>query len=208
MTTVKKLVIAVVVLSLVLLGTIGTALAFLVAESEVVTNTFTYGKIELELWENLVDEDGELTEDKTYEGIEYLNIVPGDTVNKNPTATVKAGSEDCYVYVRVENNLVSTAVNAVNPVATLDIKPEWEKIGADGDTVTLYRYTADPQQPGDFNVFEHVTFSADLTVEDVATLKDIQDAIVIKAYAHQSDNTDVATADAAAIAWAGVTASN
>lgn len=201
MTTNKKLVIAVVALSLALACVVGSTLAFLVAESETVTNTFTYGNIQIELWENPLDADGNFdTDNKNYEGLEYLKVVPGDEVKKNPTVTVKEDSENCYVYVLVTNNLISTAENAVTPVATLNIKENWISIETSGNS-TLYRYTTNPQTAGDYNVFDEVSFSGDLKVADIETLKTIEDAIVIKAYAHQSDNTTMAVADEAAKAW-------
>ena len=83
MTTTKKLVVAVVALSLALVFVIGGTLAFLIAESNTVKNTFTYGSIALELTEdNGNDKDG----------LEFTNVVPGDVLAKDPTVTVKSGS--------------------------------------------------------------------------------------------------------------------
>ena len=88
MTTTKKLAIAVVALSLALVCVIGGTLAFLVATSNTVTNTFTYGEISLKLWE----------ENKTNEsGMNFTNVVPGDEWGKDPVITVVEGSETCYV---------------------------------------------------------------------------------------------------------------
>lgn len=203
MTTTKKLAIAVVALSLALVCAIGSTLAFLVAESNKVTNTFTYGNIKIELWENTVNDDGELTDTKDDDGIEYVNVVPGDTVNKNPTVTVVDKSEDCYVYVLVTNNLVLDGYTADNPVATLNIDTtsKWTQVATSGNSV-LYRYTAGAQEANaECEVFTTVKFNSALTVDDVAILKDIKNPIVIQAYAHQSDNTNVDTADAAAKTW-------
>ena len=149
MTTTKKLAIAVVALSLALVCAIGGTLAFLVAESDTVTNTFTYGKIEIELWENEVDENGVLDpEAKDYDGIVYEKIVPGDVVNKNPTVTVKAGSEECYVYVKVTNTLV---VDSVVTNMSVGEDGDWQLVES-ADTVALYRYKTIVKDVGDFDI--------------------------------------------------------
>lgn len=207
MTTTKKLTIAVVALALSLVLVVGGTLAFLVAESNIVTNTFTYGKIELELWENPVENGVFKGDTKETQGLKYENVVPGDVVKKNPTVTVKEGSESCFVYVLVTNNLISTAENATNPVATLHIKDNWVLIGSK-DNSMLYRYTTNAQTAGDYNVFEQVTFSNNLTIEDVTALAKIESPIVVKAYAHQAENTTMVVADAAALAWAGIETTN
>lgn len=189
MTTTKKLVIAVVALSLALVCAIGGTLAFLIAESDTVTNTFTYGTITLELSEkNKTDKDG----------LAFTNVVPGDELDKDPVVTVVEGSEACYVYVLIDNQL--------GTAATYNIGEQWTKAGESG-TKVLYRYNdiVDATKGvKDLAVFTKLKFGSNLVKADVEKLAGKN--VVISAYAHQSDNTDVATANAAAIAWAGVTA--
>ena len=185
----KKFLIVLVALVLSVTCTIGVTLAWLVAESNVVTNKFTYGTITIEVSEsNKQDKDG----------LDYTNVVPGDELAKDPVVTVVKGSEACYVYVLIDNQLGSAA--------TYDIASTWVKVGESG-TKVLYRYTTvvnalNVEQ--DCPVFTELTFSGDLKVEDVKNLAGKN--VVISAYAHQADNTDEATATAAAIAWAKVTA--
>lgn len=189
MTTTKKLVIAVVALSLALVCAIGGTLAFLIAESDTVTNTFTYGTITLELSEkNKTDKDG----------LAFTNVVPGDVLDKDPVVTVVEGSEACYVYVLIDNQL--------GTAATYNIGEQWTKVGESG-TKVLYRYNdiVDATKGvKDLAVFTKLKFGSNLVKADVEKLAGKN--VVISAYAHQSDNTDVATANAAAIALAGVTA--
>jgi hypothetical protein len=210
MTTTKKLVVAVVALSLALVSVVGATLAFLIAESEEVVNTFTYGKIAINLWENRVDEDGYISSG-TVTSQTYVNVVPGDTLQKNPTVTIQGGSEDCYLYVLVTNNLVLEGTNRVAPVATYHlIENSWEKVGEKGNAI-LYRCVKGGevrQKPGDYTVFDTVTFNENLTVDDVAELAELDDRIVIQAYAHQADNVPIFDADDAAIEWANVDAVN
>ena len=200
MTTTKKLVIAVIALSLALICAIGGTLAFLVAETKPVTNTFTYGEITISLWENVLDENGNVTDEKDYDGIEYGKIVPGDVVNKNPTVTVSNGSEPCYVYVLIENQL--------GDAANYDIKEDvWEEIGR-SENKLLYRYKVDDgivnaaDAEKNLVVFEKLVFSSDLDKNTIGALAGKN--VVISAYAHQSDNTTVDIANEAAIKWAKV----
>ena len=191
MSITKKLVIAVVAMAVAMCCMIGGTLAWLLHESNVVTNTFTYGTITIELTES----------NKTNKtGIAYTNVVPGDELDKDPVVTVKKGSEKCFVYVLITNQLGSAA--------TYNITNEWVKIGEDNNTNTiLYRYTANAVDASkteeDLAVFSKLKFSGDLTVDKVAALEG--KTVVIKAYAHQSDNTTIDVADDAAIGWAEVT---
>ena len=200
MTTTKKLVIAVIALSLALICAIGGTLAFLVAKTDPVTNTFTYGEITISLWENVLDEDGNVTDVKDYDGIEYGKIVPGDEVNKNPTVTVSEGSEPCYVYVLIENQL--------GDAASYDIDAsKWEEIGESGNK-RLYRYrvgdgivnAADADK--NLEVFGKLEFSSNLDKDAIGALAGKN--VVISAYAHQADNTTVDFANEEAIEWAEV----
>lgn len=191
MTTTKKLVIAVVALSLALVCAIGGTLAFLVATSNTVTNTFTYGGIELKVWEDK----------KTNEtGKAYDNVVPGDVLDKDPVVTVTEGSESCYVYVLIDNQL--------GAAASYNIAATWTKVGESG-TKVLYRYNTivDAKESAqDLAVFTTLTFVKTLTKENVAALAGKN--VVITAYAHQSENTTVDVANAAASAWAFPSESN
>jgi len=66
---------------------IGVTVAFLIASSKPVINTFTIGDIQLSL--------SETTGDK-------YRLVPGTTVSKDPTLTVKAGSDACWLFFVID----------------------------------------------------------------------------------------------------------
>lgn len=99
----KKMTIVLMALALVLCFAIGGTLAWLVDKTDPVVNTFTYGDINIELWENDYDpESGTLDADETVAEQDDYKMVPGNTLPKNPTVTVKAGSEACWLFVKVE----------------------------------------------------------------------------------------------------------
>ena len=69
--------------------TIGGTLAWLMDTTDAVTNTFTTSDVSITL-----------TESKDLD----LQMVPGGTITKDPVVTVEAGSEDCYLFVKVEES--------------------------------------------------------------------------------------------------------
>ena len=85
----KKKVLSIVAVVLVLCCAIGGTLAWLTAKSEVVTNTFAPSNIKIELKETT--------------GTQY-KMVPGYTIEKDPAAKVLAGSEECWLFVKIEKS--------------------------------------------------------------------------------------------------------
>ena len=84
----KKLVIALVCILLVV-GVVGGTLAWLTDTSDTVTNVFTTSDINITLTES--------------EGLD-LQMIPGWTITKDPKVTVKAGSEKCWLFVKVDES--------------------------------------------------------------------------------------------------------
>ena len=75
----------------------GGTLAWLTAQSDTVVNTFTTSDINVKLAES----KGVTTADG-----KSFKMVPGKSIEKDPKAWVVAGSEDCYLFVKLdwENN--------------------------------------------------------------------------------------------------------
>ena len=65
----------------------GTTVALLTAVSGPVENVFTIGNIDLELAE---------TTGNSYK------MIPGHSIKKDPTVTVKTGSEDCWLFIKID----------------------------------------------------------------------------------------------------------
>ena len=66
---------------------VGTTYAWLVDKTDPLVNTFTAGDISITLKETAVSE---------------YKMVPGAEIAKDPTVTVVGGSEDCWLFVKVE----------------------------------------------------------------------------------------------------------
>ena len=87
MTRRKKLLVAIACLSVILCGLVTGTLAWLIDETKPIENEFTPSDITINLTES-DDLD--------------LKMVPGATITKDPKVTVEGGSEECYVFVKVE----------------------------------------------------------------------------------------------------------
>ena len=81
-------------------GAVGGTLAWII-DSKTVTNTFTYGDINITLDESDVDDS---TADKDRDTENTYKMVPGNSYVKDPLVTVLAGSEPCWVFVKLEES--------------------------------------------------------------------------------------------------------
>lgn len=148
----------------------GGTVAWLVATTDTVTNTFTYGKIDITLTET----------ERTY------NIVPGVALDKDPKVTVKGGSEDCWLFVKVGQPIAfATGVS-------YEIAEGWTML-EDG---VYYREVSKADTDSEYYVLKNnkVTVSSDLTKEDIAKVGS-SPTLTFTAYAVQKENIpDAATA--------------
>lgn len=90
-------------------GVVGGTVAWLIADTDPVVNTFTYGDINITLDEAEIGPDGEPVKDpegnpiRKPEGNDYV-MVPGNTIKKDPKVTVLSGNEDCWLFVKLEKS--------------------------------------------------------------------------------------------------------
>lgn len=107
---------------------VGGTMAWLSDSTEAVVNTFTIGDIDIEIAETgTTEKDNILT--KSY------NYVPGDTLAKDPKVTVEKGSENCYLFVKIEesNNSVS---GLTDDVLTWGVRGGWTHYESKDSTTT------------------------------------------------------------------------
>ena len=180
------------VLALVLLAVcaVSGTLAWLTAKSDVVVNTFTTSDIKVKLEETT--------------GTEY-KMIPGYTIGKDPKATVLAGSEECYLFVKLEK---STNFDTYLEYAIAD---GWTKLEGEGITDTIYYRVVDgtTNQIGTaYSVLKNdqVTVKGSVTKAQMNAL-DAEDAVkptlTITAYASQLHKNATETFDAAT-AWSNI----
>ena len=84
-----KTFVAMLALVLVIGCAVGGTVAWLVSSTNAVVNTFTYGDINIELTETKPES-------------QQAKIIPGVDIEKDPKVTVKANSEACWLFVKVE----------------------------------------------------------------------------------------------------------
>lgn len=157
-------------LAILLVVTVIPTYSWLSSQTDPVVNSFAGGTISIALDEAKVDENGQrITGDKaervTSNSYKY---VAGAVLDKDPTPTVLKGSEECYVFLCVENQL--------NDKFAINYDTEsWLKVGEKGDK-TVYAYKSkvnalhaekdvalDP-------IFTEITVSEALTSDDVKQL--------------------------------------
>ena len=188
--------------------TVAVTVAYLTAETKVVTNTFTVGDVKIGLNEADVDLYGVKIPDADPERVtenEY-KLIPGHTYVKDPTVYVEKGSEECYVFVKVENGLTaieSTDEDYVSIAAQMSGKG-WKPLEVDekdGENVFYYKdkvNVLEAKENASLIVFENFTIdgNAVLTDENGEFLYADKE-ITIDAYAIQADGFG-----SAAEAWA------
>ncbi len=195
---VKKVFLTVLVVVLVFGCGVGTTLAWLIAQTNTVTNTFAVGNITIDLQETVDGEPASAKRNPVKN--DNYKIVPGASQSKDPKVIVEKGSEKCYVYVCVENNLVvnGTIVGTLN----IDTLNKWRVVGTSGNkTVYCYKEAVDATNDNvKLPVFDTVTYADTIAVGDMDDLAG--KTVVISAYAHQSENVGggTTTTDAAALA--------
>ena len=107
----KRMIMAVLALVMIIGAGVGATFAFLLTSSQPVINTFTVGNVQIQLSETT--------------GSEY-QLVPGTVVEKDPTLTVLAGSDTCWLFFRVEetsgieNFVIYAAEESWTPLAGID----------------------------------------------------------------------------------------
>lgn len=177
----KKLFISVVAVALVACFAIGGTLAWLTDKTDPKVNTFTVGDIDIDLTETTSN----------------YKMIPGYTIAKDPKVSVTADSEDCYLFVKVEESA------NFDSFMTYVMATGWEKL--DGEDGVYYR-VVNSDTPREFYVLadNQVTVKGEVTKEMLNALtEEAYPTLTFTAYAVQymKDNDTPFTA---AEAWAQV----
>lgn len=171
---------ALLALSLVLvtmLVTVGGTIAWLTDNTEPVVNTFTKSNIDIELAETT--------------GNNY-KMVPGATIAKDPKVTVKSGSEASYVFVKIEKSTNKD----FDDYMTFEMAADW--IALDGVDGVYYRLQAATTADVAYSVLKNdqVQVKTDVTKAMMDELNENNyPELTITAYAIQSAHLTDANAD-------------
>lgn len=185
----KALLLSLCAVMLVTASVLGT-MAYLTSTDQVV-NTFTVGNVAITLDETDVDNStpGENDRDQA----NAYKLMPGRTYTKDPIVHVDAESEDCYLFVKVANEIAD--IEAAKTVADQMTEQGWVAVDGAND---VYVYTTDNTNPAVVNGGDNVTVFESFTVAgtvDNDTLSGYADkTITVTAYAIQADGFDSKTA--------------
>lgn len=192
----KKGLALVLALTLLVVGVVAGTLAWLTAKSDVVTNTFTTSDIKVKLKETT--------------GTEY-KMIPGYELAKDPKAWVVAGSEDCYLFVKLDwaNNTYTSGETTKNYL-NWAIAEGWTLVPGESNvyyrTVTSAQMSSDNGATNAYPILagNKVTVSGDITKEQMNAFTDATlPKLTITAYASQL-NMNASTQFAPEAAWANV----
>lgn len=191
-TRTKALLLTLCALMLVAASVLGT-MAYLTSNDEV-KNTFTVGSVAITLDETDVDDS---TPNADRDKANSYKLLPGHEYTKDPIVHVASTSEGCYLFVKVDNQIVAIEDSA-NTVAGQMAAKGWKAV--DGQT-GLYVYvgtTAGATAPlvvtagSNVTVFEKIKVANTVTNETLAGYAN--KTITVTAYAVQKDGFESKTA--------------
>lgn len=164
---------------LLVVTTVFVTMAFL-TDTKSVTNTFTVGKVAITLDEADVKPDGTYESDASLrvQGNEY-KLIPGHKYTKDPTVHVADDSEECWLFVKVENGLKDAEATGNTTIAEQMQVKGWTLV--DG-TTDIYAHSDTQKAGADVAVFDSFTIAGTADVSAYGAAK-----IVVTAYAVQAD---------------------
>ena len=182
----KALLLALCAVLLVAVSVLGT-MAYLTSKTQVITNTFTVGDINIELTETKPESRS-------------AKIIPGVDIEKDPKVTVKANSEACWLFVEVKEEGTFVATKVTYSIADGWMKGDGTKIPAN----VYYRSVDAVTTDTDFYVLKgnEAHKNGVVIVSDTLTKADVnninaganQPKLTFTAYAVQKEGIDTAAA--------------
>ena len=163
---------------LVLVSVMGT-MAYLTS-TDTVTNTFTVGNVAITLDETDVDNS---TADADRDKENAYNLLPGHKYKKDPIIHVAANSEDCYLFVKVEDEIA--AIEDAKTVATQMSELGWTAVKGETNIFAYNSIISKSASAQDVKVFKDFTIKGDVINTTLAGYKG--KTIKVTAYAVQAD---------------------
>lgn len=168
-------------------------MAYLTAKTSEVQNTFTVGSVNITLDEADVDNS---TSGASRDQANAYNLLPGTAYPKDPTIHVTAGSEDCWVFVKVQNGLAAFEAKSTDTIAEQIAANGWTQLlDASGSPVegVYYRKHTKTDMVTDYVVFSTLTIADDANnVQGWSSISG--NLITVTGYAVQDANVGTAQA--------------
>ena len=176
----KALLLALCAVSLVTASVFGT-MAYL-TDNKTVTNTFTVGSVAITMDETDVDGNAGRDTENSYK------LLPGHTYEKDPQIHVDPTSEDCYLFVKVENGIKDIeSKEADKSVAAQMANNGWAEVNGQIGIYVKMNGNALQIVKGNetVNVFETLTIDGSVNGDTLKTYDG--KSIKVTAYAVQKD---------------------
>ena len=166
-----KVLVAVLSVVLVMCLTVAGTLAYLQDKTETVINTFTSSDVSITLTE-------------TKPANKTAKMVPGADIEKDPKVNVLDGSEDCYVYVKIEKSANFDTYMTYEVDTTV-----WTQVET-GDNYVVYGREATANQSYDILKDNKVSVNPTVTKADMQLI----DGVIVEGVTEQSAPTLTFTA--------------
>lgn len=156
-----------------LVSTFNTTIAWLKSESKTLISKFSNGNIDI----LLTDEDLKENNILNYE------IIPGTTIKKNTYVTVKAGSEDCWLFVEINQT------DNFNEFMSYTMEDGWQLLEENSNI--YYIEVTKNNDDQNFNIIKEniISIKSDITNEQCKNLNEENyPSISFAAYAIQRNN--------------------
>ena len=180
-----KKILALLLCAVLLVGaSIAGTVAYLTSKDEV-TNTFTIGKVQITLDETDVDVNG-VKDGETRVKENTYKLIPGHTYVKDPVVHVDAESENCFLYIKVENQIAG--IEAATTIADQLAANGWSLVADETDVYTYKEVCG-----AGYNIPTFTQFKVKEDVQDLSAYNGLY--VKVTAYAVQHDG--FTSADAA-----------
>ena len=164
---------------------IGATVAYLTSQ-DTVTNSFTVGNVSITLDEAKVSTDGTPAVNGGRVKANNYHLIPGRTYTKDPTVHVGSSSEDCWLFVKLENGISGIEKEGTTTIAAQMAANGWTLLQGKNN---VYAYRSTVSKGTDVSVFGSFTIDDSANVSSYANK-----SIVVTAYAVQADGFSTAAA--------------
>lgn len=181
----KKKLMTVLALVLVIAMSVAGTYAYLTSHDSV-TNTFTVGNVSITMDEAKVDVDGKIMPNENRVHENSYKLMPGHTYVKDPTVVVTGGSENCWLFVKVENGVAAYEKAGDATIAKQIEKNGWTAL--DNNPGVYYKSVTKSNDAQTFVVFENFTIADNADgVNGWSAVTAANTNITVTAYAIQAD---------------------
>lgn len=181
----KALLLTLCAVLLVTASVLGT-IAYLTS-TDTVENTFTVGSVEISMDEAAVNPDGTVIANADRVQENSYHLLPGHPYTKDPIIHVGSDSEDCWIFVKVENGI--SDIEAGTTIANQLTTNGWTAVSG---TTDIFAYQDIVSKDTDIPVVGSFTISGDVDADDLAEYENAE--IIVTAYAVQADGFTTAEA--------------